>query len=57
MLQSIYLYIVDHQMSWALIYFARSIYYIYVARFFHGMVTAGIYSLSQFYFVEISHDK
>lgn len=49
--------VVDYQLSWALIWCAKNIYYIYVARFLHGMVTAGVYSLSQFYFVEISHDS
>lgn len=45
------------QVSWALIFYAKNIYYIYAARFLHGFVTAGVYSLSQFYFVEIANDK
>lgn len=40
-----------------MIIFAQNVYYIYVARFIQGVITAGIFSISQFYFVEISNDK
>lgn len=43
--------------SWILIYYAQNIHYIYIARFIHGASTAGIFSLCQLYFVEISSDR
>lgn len=43
--------------SWLMIIFAPNIYYIYVSRLLHGLIAAGIFSLSQLYFVEISNDK
>lgn len=45
------------QVSWLLIIFAQNVFYIFVARLLHGISTAGIFSLSQLYFVEISNDK
>lgn len=43
--------------SWVLILFAQNVYYIFVARLLHGLATAGIFALSQLYFIEISNDK
>lgn len=43
--------------SWVLILCAESVFYIFVARFLHGVVTAGIFALAQLFFVEISNDK
>lgn len=39
------------------IWLALNVYFIYVARFIQGFITAGIFSLTQFYFVEISNDR
>lgn len=44
-------------MSWLLILFAQNVYYLYVARLIHGIMSAGTFSLCQFYFVEISNDN
>lgn len=43
--------------SWLLILYAQSVYYIFIARLLHGVATAGIFALAQLYFVEISTDK
>lgn len=40
-----------------LIWFAQNMYYIYVAALIHGAINANIYTLCQFYFVEISNDN
>ncbi|KAG4076487.1 hypothetical protein HA402_014451 [Bradysia odoriphaga] len=40
--------------SWLLIWFARNVYYLYVGRAIQGAVEGAIFSLCQFYFIEIS---
>lgn len=43
--------------SWALIAFAENVIYLLVARLIQGVFSGAIYSLCQFYFVEIADDR
>lgn len=43
--------------SWALIAFAENVVYLLVARLIQGIFSGAIYSLCQFYFVEIADDR
>lgn len=52
--QSIWLFF---QLSWLLIAFAENVIYLYAARLIQGVFSGAIYSLCQFYFVEIADDR
>lgn len=43
--------------SWALIAFAENSIYLLAARLIQGVFSGAIYSLCQFYFVEIADDR
>lgn len=43
--------------SWALIYSAKNVYFLYVARVLQGFVSAGTFSFGQLYLIEISSHK
>lgn len=43
--------------SWALIYSAKNVYFLYVARIIQGFIAAGTFSFGQLYLIEISDYK
>lgn len=43
--------------SWALIYSAKNVYFLYVARMIQGFIAAGTFSFGQLYLIEISDYK
>lgn len=44
-------------MSWLIILFPRSVYYLYAARLLQGIVTGGVFTLCQLFFIEIASDS